>query len=291
MVAGLKNIRQWLLWLAPHGLHVARAKKLTRAAAPPELVSREVLFQNAILKNRHERQRCFILGNGPSAKAIDLASLSGQVVISVSNGYLHKEYNLVAPQYHCVPQITYGRMTEADVVIWFKEMHERLGSAELFLNETEAALVQKHDLFRGRKVYYVAFRENFDEISPLALIDLSVPIPRVESAPVMALMVAMYMRFSDIALLGVDHDHFKSGEYVYAFNLGVQANKDAAVGVDGQVVISRHDDFQSLARLWRQYRALRYIAAANDVEITNATQGGELDEFFRVNFDTVVRKK
>lgn len=287
MAAILRKTLRLLSWLLPHGVHVARRKWLTRAVPGPELVSDAELATNRSQQERHAGERCFVLGNGPSAKFVDLLALRGKIVISVSNGYLHKDYAAIAPRYHCLPQVASSVMTEADLVAWFNEMHKHLGDAELFLNESEAPVVRRHGLFAGRKIHYLAFRENFDEMTDRGIIDISAPVPGVQSVPVMAIMVAMYMGFKDVVLLGVDHDHFKDGKYVYAFDLGVQENKDHSVATDGQVKTAWYDDFQSLARLWRQYRALREIAEANGVRIVNATPGGELDEFERVQYQTL----
>lgn len=273
--------------LVPHGVWILILRWLSQRDESPLPVA--LLRANSELKNQHYGERCFILGNGPSVKEMDLLLLEGENIISVSNGYLHNAYDRIQPRYHCVPQITYGRMTENDVVLWFGEMHERIGDAILFLNETEMDLVKRKNLFPEREVHYVALRENFDELQERNIINLSGPIPRVESVPVMALMVAMYLGFRDIFLLGVDHDHFKSGSYVYAFELQVQKNKDFSVTKDGSITTSRYDDFQSLARLWRQYRVVRQIAEHNGIRIFNATPGGELDEFSRITLDDALR--
>lgn len=286
MVADVRSLRRIASWFVPHGLMLWL---LHRAKPVPAPLPHELLDGNRHLKDIHAGQRCTILGNGPSVKELDLGQLAGQIVISVSNGYLHRDFSCIAPRYHCVPQITYGRMTEEDVVLWFREMHENLGQAELFLNETEADLVRRHALFEGRKVHYLAFRESFDEVSHTERPDLADGIPRIESVPIMALMVAMYLGFKKVGLLGVDHDHFKSRTYIYAFEVGVQAGKDFSVSTSGAVQTAWHDEFQSLARLWRQYRVLRKIAATNGIEIVNATPGGELDEFPRVEYATWVK--
>jgi hypothetical protein len=278
MAATMSRWLRYAYWLLPQGVHVLRQRIMAKSATPG-LVPRNVLAANASLKNRHEGQRCFILGNGPSAKLLDLASLQGETVFSVSNGYLHRGYSALAPAYHCVPQITYGRMTEDDVLAWFQEMHRGIGDAELFLNESEAALVRKHGLFSGRRVHYLAFRQSFDEMGERHIIDISQPVPRVESVPVMVLMIALYMGFEEILLLGIDHDHFKTGRYTYAFDPQVLKDKDFAVSSNGDIAISRYDDFQSLARLWRQYRVIREIAQKNARAIFNVNSSSELDEF------------
>lgn len=286
-------MRRWLCYVAlllPQGVHLIRQRMLSRLATP-KLLPRHVLAANTCLKDRHRGQRCFILGNGPSAKLLDLTSLNGETVFSVSNGYLHQGYAALAPAYHCVPQVTYGKMTADDVVAWFQEMHRSIGDAELFLNETEEALVRERGLFPGRRVHYLALQESFDEIKDRKIIDISRPVPRVESVPVMVLMIALYMGFEEIVLLGIDHDHFKTGHYVYAFNLQTQKDKDATVKSDGEVSLSRYDDFQSLARLWRQYRAIGGIARNNGIRILNANPSSELDEFPRVTLQSVLGRR
>lgn len=281
MATTLRRYLRYAGWLLPHGVHVLRYR-LRAAPVAKLLLHREVLAANSRLRNRHAGQRCFIVGNAPSVKQVDLRRLQGETVFSVSNGYLHEGFVEMAPAYHCVPQITYGRMTEADVVSWFREMDQGIGQAELFLNETEAALVRQHGLFPTRTLHYLALQNSFDDMRDRRIIDLSVPVPRVESVPVMTLMIALYMGFKEIVLLGVDHDHFKTGNYSYAFDPQVQKGKDYAVGGNGEVLISHHDDFQSLARLWRQYRVLREIAVANCVSVMNASHSSELDEFTRI---------
>jgi hypothetical protein len=289
MASTMKTWLRYASWLLPHGVHVWRRYMLSKAAVP-NVHPIGVLEANASLKNRHQARRCFILGNGPSAKMLDLRRLYGETVFSVSNGYLHNGYSAVAPAYHCVPQITYGRMTEADVLAWFREMDQRIGNAELFLNETEAELVERYGLFADRRVHYLALRESFDEMLGRHIPDLAQPVPRVESVPVMVIMIALYMGFDEIVLLGVDHDHFKTGRYVYAFDPQTQKGKDFSVTVDGEITTPRHDDFQSLARLWRQYRVLREIAQSNDRSILNANPFGELDEFPRVSLESLLGK-
>ncbi|MCW5626435.1 MAG: hypothetical protein KIT73_17100 [Burkholderiales bacterium] len=285
----MKRLLKWGGMIAPHGTWLLAQKWIAARHSMP--IPWEALRANRELSGRHRRQRCFVLGNGSSASALDLSVLSGELIISVSNGYLHRHYSRIKPRYHCVPQITYSRMTKAEAVRWFQEMHESIGDAVVFLSETEMELVRQNGLFPGRAVHYLALRESFDEWPGNRIIDLSRPVPRVESVPVMVLMIAMYLGFDDINLLGVDHDHFKSGSYKYAFDLVAQRGKDFTVNNDGIVTISRYDDFQSLARLWRQYRVLRRIAEHNGVRIRNATPGGELDEFPRIALSELLENR
>ncbi len=244
--------------------------------------------RNSELRNVHAGRRCFVLCNGPSVLNQDLRLLEGELVISVSSGYHHPEFRRFQPQFHCLPQVTFGKFTEADAISWFGEMHAKLGDAELFLNYTEEPLVRRHGLFPGRTVRYVNLSEDMDRMEGRAIPDLSVPIPGVQSVSVMCLMVAMYLGCRAVYLLGADHDQFKTGEYRYFYTPTVLQDKDSTVTAKGEVLIRRHDEFQALARLWRQFRTMREVAEANGMEIFNATAGGELDEFPRVDFESLL---
>jgi len=283
VAAALRKVLTFGSMLLPYGVHELRRRLSSRHKISADVA--RSLAGNRQLAGLHAGQRCFILGNGPSVKGLDLSRLQGQNVITVSNGYLHSDFDKFQSRYHCVPQITYGLMTSEDVIRWFEEMHSHLGAAELFLSSTEAELVRKHNLFAGRTVRYLLLGESFDDKRSDEIVDISRPVPRVESVPVMALMIAMYLGFKEIILLGVDHDHFLSSSYQYAFDLKVQKGMDSTANADGTLRTNRHDDFQTLARLWRQYRAIANIAKANGICIVNSTPGGALDEFDRRPFE------
>lgn len=280
------KIKDYLLrWVIPVGFteFYTRIRKGSTFHYENPLATRS----NAKYKNVHKNERCFILANGPSVNRQDITKLKNEVVFSVSNGYLHADYATIAPRYHCVPQLTYTDLfTEATAVAWFTEMDRYLGEAELFLSTTEFDLVEKHKLFPGRTISYLDFDGAFSDRTHSKIPDISRSVPRVQSVPVMCLMIALYMGFKEIYLLGVDHDAFRTGTYTYAFQPTVLSNTDINLKSDGG--ISLYEEFKAHAALWEQYRALRTIAAENGARIINATHGGALDEFERIDFNTLI---
>jgi hypothetical protein len=242
-----------------------------------------VAASNAQFKDAHKGQRCFILCNGPSVKKQDLAPLQGELVISVSNGYHHPLYSRIAPRYHVVPQLTYGRVTREDAIVWFKEMHAALGDAILFLSHQERELVESEGLFPGRRVHYVVMWNRFEDRTAGALPDLAADLPGVQSVPILCLMIAMYMGCSPVYLLGTDHDHFRTGEYKYFYEETVLRDKDVTVDSQGKLRGGWAEELNGLSTLWQQYVAIDGIARANGVQIFNATAGGELDVFPRAD--------
>jgi hypothetical protein len=149
-------------------------------------------------------------------------------------------------------------------------------------------LVRRYELFPGRTIRYLFLHEDFDRLVSRDIPDISTTVPGVQSVPIMASMIALYMGFKEIYLLGTEHSDLRTREYRYAFEPTVLKGKDFSVGVDGKTLTRRYDDFHSFARLWRQYRAVREIAEAHDVRLANATAGGDLDELPRIRLEDLV---
>jgi len=171
-------------------------------------------------------------------------------------------------------------------------MDLNLGSAELFLSDTEKALVENNGLFHDRKIHYLSLSPTLDWSGHEQLFDLSKACMRPQSVPIMCLIIAMYMGFKRIILLGVEHDFFLTGEYKYCYKSHSPFLKGKLGGVDlnDKVTDGRYEQFCQLKVLWEQYRLLKEIASANGIQIINATEGGALDEFPRMTLKEVLEK-
>jgi hypothetical protein len=119
-VAGV-NATRLIDWILKHGTRVVPyniyLRLLNRQRRQEEAARFERQFghlqrlaaPNTALKFRHQGQRAFILCNGPTTLRQNLLPLAGELVFSVSSGYLHPDYDRIKPRYHCIPQITYDR--------------------------------------------------------------------------------------------------------------------------------------------------------------------------------------
>lgn len=283
-----KQLKDFMDWLLPRNF-VDLLTRYRLSAVNFYLRHHDVLRANRTIWNRHKGERCFILCNGPSVKLQDISALKNETVIAVSNGYLHPEYSEIKPKYHCIPQITYSeKMTSGLTMDWFREIHNSIGKAELFLDQQEWALVQENNLFISRTVRYVCMgRRGFPDSG--AIPDLTGIIPRVQTVPIMAIMIALYMGFTEIYLLGTDHDWFVKKEYKYFYEPGLLKGVDIGVRPDGTLETTLWDEIPAISKVWTQYRSVKKIAAASGAVIRNATYGGMLDEFERVPLEIVLR--
>lgn len=254
------------------------------------LLGRNALcLPNAGFKDIHKGQRCFILCNGPSVSKQDLIPLRGETTFSVSSGYLHEDYNTFRPKYHCVPGISYSASFGAqEAVSWFKEMDRRVGEAELFLDSAEEPLVRKNNLFPEKKVNYLCMAARFS--SKFTEFDLSGIIPSPQSVSIMCLMTAIYMGFKNIYLIGTEHDSAITGEYIYFFTPELSQKENPDVSSDGKIK-NLESERQSFKKLIEQYRILKSVAENKGIAIYNATLGGALEVFPRVNLAELFKAK
>jgi Protein of unknown function DUF115. len=243
--------------------------------------------RNIRFKDIHKGKRCFILCNGPSIKKQNLLPLQSEIVFSVSSGYLHKDYSIIKPMYHCSARLPFSDKLTKDIAEdWLNQMDHRILNAELFLDAFDEQFVREKNLFPQRKVNYLFCEGVIEE--QREIIDISKKMYGVQSVSIMALRVAMYMGFRKIYLIGVEHDSFITRQYKHFYaELPEYQNKDTAVTDDGKVE-SLYVELHAAAVLWAQYRALKGIALANGISIYNATQGGALDEFKRVSLDEIL---
>ncbi len=274
-----------LRWLVPPGFQdLLRGWKGDLEALR---ASSAVLAENERFRDCHkDRRRCFILATGPSIRTQDLRVLKGETCIAVSNFCVHPQYDLIRPEYYCIPKLSFPPTTVESAVQWFTDITAKMGEAKMFLAIGDRELVRANGLFPGKAVHYLGFGKSWDRVGVQG-IDLTRPLPKVQSVPVMALQVAIFMGFKEIYLLGCDHDHLLN----YGNSRHFYEEKDHAIVRGADKSHTEWGDFEDEVRrysvLWSQYRALRAWADPRGIRIYNATPGGLLVTFDRVRFESL----
>lgn len=233
--------------------------------------------------------------NGPSVNKQNLLLLKNEIVFSVSSGYLHKDYLAIQPRYHCLtPLYYYKDLTAKDAILWFQEMDAKVGRAELFFGTTQEPLIRKNKLFQNTKINYI-YAGLLSNESDDKIIDISKKIPGIISVPVLCMIIAMYMGFKEIYLLGLDNDWWRrDGEYKYFYEPTVLKGKGDATDENGKLKYPHNllfVQFYGFADLLKQYWIIHNRARANNISIYNATEGGAVEEFPRVKFESLFRNK
>ena len=120
-------------------------------------------------------------------------------------------------------------------------------------------------------------------------IDLTSLAPNPQSVSIMALEIALYMGFKTIYLIGTEHDCLVTKRYThfYEYSESIVSQGNQYENAQGELGGPFDLELESTYNLWRQYKKIKQIAERNGAKIYNATKGGILDIFERVEFDTL----
>lgn len=259
-------------------------KNLIKIIAPPafykiniffiiflkNILKKKIIDKNKTLKNIHSGERCFILGNAPSVANQNLLPLRNEIVFSVSQGYKNRFYKKIKPKYHVFP--IFSSPQNENLLFFKNEAQKRILADKIFFNILDRKFINESQLFSDKDLYYLSMFSN-DFMNKFDIPQIDKTVPGAQSVPIMAIMIAMYMGFKDIYLLGVHHDWFITKKYEYSFTNFFRAN-------DSYVKRSKiFDELPIINNLFSSYRALHKIAKNNNINIYNASEGGILDEF------------
>jgi len=246
---------------------------------------RDIIQDNSKFYNIHKGERCFVLCTGPSVNLLDLRKLKGEYSIAVSNFYMHKDYNVISPTYYCMPNFTYTDLFTKEIGKKYLEKLEReAGDTQFFYGITEKEMIEQYGLYSGKRINYVYFfplEQGYEEV------DLTLKTMAVQSVPIMCLELAVYMGFKEIYLIGTEHSELTINKYNYFYDRkdNIVGDVDDSVDINGNLNGTYKRFLPGIYRLWEQYKILKQIAERRGIKIFNATIGGQLDIFERVDYD------
>ncbi len=246
---------------------------------------KKFLRKNSDFKNIFSGKRCFVVATGPSIKNQNLKKLKGEIVISVSNFFVHPDFREISPEFHLfVP--SHPPVTPEQYGAWFKEAEEIFPAGQkVLISITDKPIVEKFQAFKNQKVYY--YRSGHKPLSPETEIDFTRSLPVIQTSVHIGIFLAFYAGAKEIYLLGCDHDwilHLNQTRHFYDEKESKLSNLkyNEWEGKDLEV------EFQSYVNLWKIYKKIRKYAGKRDVSITNATDGGLLDVFPRLPLNEVI---
>ncbi|MFT5694773.1 MAG: hypothetical protein ACI9QQ_000748 [Myxococcota bacterium] len=220
--------------------------------------------------DRHRGQRCFILGNGPSLAKMDLSPLANEWTFGLNRIYLLFEQMGFETNYYCAAN---------DLVL------------DQFASEMSTLSMPKFLNWSGR--------EYFDEKDPSVLFlrqaltlrdffgtDALAPICSGGTVTYLAMQLAYFMGFHQVVLIGVDHNFIDKGTPNTA-QTRTQETDENHFHPDYFPPGSRWQ-LPDLVRSELAYELARDAFAADGREIIDATVGGALQVFEKVDYHALV---
>ncbi len=248
---------------------------------------------NIVPKNR----RCFIMGTGETIKHQNLKLLQNEDVFSCSFCSLLEGYNDINPQYYILPALTSDmKKTELERETYIKEKiafySKSIISPLIFCDYNDRNYIRYYGGFEGKKIYYLCQSKKWNEQRKY-IYNLCEKTPYIQTGSIMMLKVAMYMGYKEIYLIGTEHD-LVTHKYEHAYDLErlkeYDANKLLQIALTSTKKIEQRSNREILSmslNMYNQYFYLHNIARQEGIQIYNATDGGSLDEFKRIKFETL----
>jgi hypothetical protein len=288
-----KKIRYWLV---PKGIEGVLRRTLSAVFLPHSL--REIIKQNRQYKNRHIKERCFILATGPSIATQDISKLKDELCISVGSFYLHKDFQLIKPKYH-VDAAHHAPYKFQEIEILFSEYEKYFkNEVTVFLGHTRYEFSYYNYLLKNQKEfefevrfidYSSGFQLNEQNFNSKQVWDITGSLYSSRTVVYCAIQLAAYMGVKDIYLLGCDQDYlirYLGGGFE---NNHCYSDKQAPIStVEAEGDVSLEGWFEEYYFRWKQYRLMQDYLNGRGGCIYNATEGGMLDVFPRVKLSDVV---
>jgi hypothetical protein len=273
-------------WLIPPGWLPALSRLVYPIRHPGNL---KLLAKNRPLVGLHRTsRRCFVIGNGPSLKTQNLRPLANETVIVANSFFQHPDQRLIAPKYHCVGDIEFVA-DRPNSVAWLRELEAATPASSLFFSPVARSTFAKHGLFQGRDVYHIAHVRMANSASSVS-IDITRPLNVGHSTGTgFAIPLALCLGFREVYLIGFDANWFadvnKGAVHFYDTNKHFpHFDHTATDGYDMEShLYTTHLEFRS-------HRLLRDKASLMGCKILNATNGGWLDMYPRVEYESLFKQ-
>ncbi len=258
------------LWQAGRGAWLAFQHARLWPAATFHPWRRASIRQLAALKDAHRGERCFILGNGPSLKQTDVSKLRGEYTFGMNRVYLaFPEWGFATTYFVSVNDLVIEQSAQDILALpmpkflaWRARRFLRPADDTIFLHTTYAGAKFARDargrLWEGATVTYVA------------------------------LQLAFHMGFETVILIGVDHTFTTQGTP----NTTVTSAGDDPDHFDARYFGAGFRwQLPDLETSERAYRLAHHAYTAANRRVLDATIGGRLNVFPKVDYNSLFPAK
>jgi len=238
----------------------------------------ELTKKNTVLKNRFQGKRCFVIGTGPSLEKQDIQLLKDEHVFVVNQFYKHESFSDLKKVYYCFADPAFfSEHYEFEVrKKLFEELIQQNPRPLFFVPVRAMEFFKCCEFLNENIVFYFSAKGALADKKQFTF-DLEHEIPGVQNVLQLCLIIAMYMGFSEIYILGAEHDwlsHRKSaGKHFY------KKSSLTGKGIYPFAKISYRYMLECVLRLWKGYEHLLWYANQKNIRIMNATPESFLDVF------------
>lgn len=229
------------------------------------------------LQGTRAGERCFIIGNGPSLQIADLERLQGEVTFGSNRIYNVFDKTDWRPTYYLA--------VDREFIAQEAKRIPHIATEQAFVNLTPSSKVLEGTkgvtIINKRPKYYSIHKYTTNNVffsrEPWRCVSEGYTVTYT------ALQLAMFMGFAEIYLLGMDHQysHYVTSDGL--IHVRGDINDHCYVDPTGAVVNPFYVEGVEFS-----YRVARFEAEDRGVVVRNATRGGNLEVFERINLDDIL---
>ena len=223
------------------------------------------------LKGKYKGKRCWVIGNGPSLDANDLEKIKDDYSFAANRIYYIYDKTTWRPNFYMCQDPRAIKNVVEDAC----EEKKELNVSEIFVSKV---LANQLDDTVGKPVFYrLCKSENPTHIH----ITKNLPVYVVEGLSVTYSMIqfAIYMGFSEICLLGVDHNQNTANEKNVE---SLHFDKRYKVDLASYPTVTEYEYLTSC------FKKAKEECERKGIRIYNATRGGMLEVFERRAIETIL---
>lgn len=225
-------------------------------------------------KNKHDNQRCFIVANGPSLTFQDLETLDRNNEICIGMNLIFNSFNYVKwrPNY-------YVAADPGIIKVYGKDICD-IDIEHKFISDNYPEFWDRKRNFNIYKVH--VFHDVFIPNLPKFSVDFAQGAYSTYNVTYICLQLAVYLGFKQIILIGVDFNNLttdKNSHFIENY-YGLKKRE-----IDKACLKGQYTEEEMLNLHMMGYIKVFEYTSSEKIEIYNATRGGNLEIFKRVNFD------
>jgi len=276
---------------------------------------RAILNKNLEVKNIYSGKRCFIFGSGPSIKDVDLNKFKDEHIFVVNEFDRHPQFKNLQHICYVLADACYF-VDNKDTYFWERLKHKSDTAnpdTTYFFHIKGKSLVDRERLFSKNKIYYLSSHGIISDHFDLN-IDIDKTIPWPKNSILSCLMIAVYLGFKEIYLLGCEHNfltlnvgieqgqkktlnHFFVNEELERMtNMSEKEAREKLIARfhhwEGHENFTYESKIAQILRLFKNYRLFyrKVRRLYPEIKIFNATPGSYLDVFPTIPYEELIKK-
>lgn len=238
------------------------SKVLSLISLPKYINKRKIRLKNEELKGKKKSDKCYIIGLGPSLKNVDLDVIDGDSIV-VNHFYKVGKDKKFIPTYYLAVDNSFATKEHLssihEAIDLYKTATTFVFSEKIVNKLEESKFGPMYSVFGGGKLFNSSLEIDFTKRYPVGF-----------NVMADAIMLAFYLGYKEVILLGADFNSFASQKSVHVYE---------------------EEDDERKIELWKElfcysivsyvHKELQKYAKKHKLKIVNATKGSLIDSYMR----------